>query len=82
MTNGRYKSIEHRAVTNKEKERLSIAMFYHPGLDEEVAPASDLIDEEHPSLYRNFKHQEYIRYYMANRLNGKKSLANFAKICG
>ncbi|GLJ33684.1 hypothetical protein SUGI_0676930 [Cryptomeria japonica] len=81
MTNGIYKSIEHRAVTNKEKTRLSIAMFYNPGLEDEVAPARNLIDEEHPSLYKNFKHQEYIRYYMAKQLNGKKSLANFAKIC-
>ncbi|GLJ33689.1 hypothetical protein SUGI_0677050 [Cryptomeria japonica] len=81
MTNGRYKSIEHRAVTNKEKARLSIAMFYHPGLDEEVAPASNLVDEEHPPLYKKFKHQEYIRYYMAKQLNGKKSLADFAKVC-
>ncbi|XP_057820982.1 protein SRG1 [Cryptomeria japonica] len=81
MTNGRYKSIEHRAMTNKEKARLSIAMFYHPGLDEEVAPASNLVDEEHPSLYKKFRHQEYIRYYMATRLNGKKSLADFARVC-
>ncbi|GLJ33682.1 hypothetical protein SUGI_0676910 [Cryptomeria japonica] len=81
MTNGRYKSIEHRAMTNKEKTRLSIATFYHPSLDEEVAPANNLVDEKNPSLYKKFKHQEYIHYYMSKQLNGKKSLADFAKIC-
>ncbi|GLJ25260.1 hypothetical protein SUGI_0483570 [Cryptomeria japonica] len=81
MTNGIYKSIEHRAVTNKERTRLSIAMFYYPGLDDEVAPASNLVDEEHPSLYRKFKHQEYMHYYMNTKLNGKNSLASFSKIC-
>ncbi|GLJ33686.1 hypothetical protein SUGI_0676980 [Cryptomeria japonica] len=81
MTNGIYKSIEHQAVTNKEKTRLSIAMFYQPGLHDEVAPARNLVYEEKPSLYRKFKHQEYIHYYMNKQLDGKKSLANFAKIC-
>ncbi|GLJ33683.1 hypothetical protein SUGI_0676920 [Cryptomeria japonica] len=81
MTNGIYKSIEHRAVTNKERTRLSIAMFYYAGIDDEVAPTRKVINEEHPSLYRKFKHQEYIQYYMNKQLNGKKSLANFAKIC-
>ncbi|KAH9304567.1 hypothetical protein KI387_008971, partial [Taxus chinensis] len=30
MSNGRYKSVEHRAVTNIERDRISIAMFYDP----------------------------------------------------
>ncbi|KAH9293921.1 hypothetical protein KI387_040871 [Taxus chinensis] len=30
ISNGRYKSIEHRAVTNSERDRISIAMFYGP----------------------------------------------------
>ncbi|XP_059076506.1 codeine O-demethylase-like [Cryptomeria japonica] len=81
MTNGIYKSIEHRAVTNKESTRLSIAMFYFPGLDDEVAPASNLVNEEHPSLYGKFKQKEYMHYYTNTKLNGKKSLANFSKIC-
>ncbi|GLJ25276.1 hypothetical protein SUGI_0483870 [Cryptomeria japonica] len=81
MTNGIYKSIEHRAVTNKERTRLSIAMFYFPGLDDEVAPASNLVDEEHPSLYEKFKQKEYMYYYTNTKLNGKKPLANFSKMC-
>lgn len=80
MTNGRYKSVEHRAVTNAERARLSIALFYNAGMDAEVAPASKLVDEQHPCLYRKFKHEEYIRYYLKRQLKGKHPLADFAKL--
>ncbi|XP_039040719.1 S-norcoclaurine synthase 1-like [Hibiscus syriacus] len=33
MSNGEYKSIEHRVVVNEEKERLSIASFHYPKRD-------------------------------------------------
>eukprot|EP00253_Pinus_taeda_P008603 PITA_08603 len=80
MTNGRYKSVEHRAVTNAERGRLSIALFYSAGKDAEVAPASKLMDEQHPCLYRKFNHEEYIRYYLSRLLKGKRTLADFAKV--
>ncbi|KAJ0918485.1 putative (S)-norcoclaurine synthase [Helianthus annuus] len=34
MSNGEYSSIEHRAVVDFEKERLSIAAFHSPGLND------------------------------------------------
>eukprot|EP00253_Pinus_taeda_P000710 PITA_00710 len=80
MTNGRYKSVEHRAVTNEERARLSIALFYNASMDAEVAPSSKLVDEHHPCLYRKFIHEEYIRYYISRQLKGKHNLADFAKI--
>lgn len=80
MTNGRYKSVEHRAITNAERARLSIALFYSAGMDAEVAPASKLVDEHHPCVYRKFKHEEYIRYYLSRQLKGKHPLADFAKL--
>ncbi|KAH9304702.1 hypothetical protein KI387_009106, partial [Taxus chinensis] len=65
MTNGRYKSIEHRAVTNREKARLSFPVFYAPGFNEEISPAPELIDENHPCLFRKFIHQDYMKNYFS-----------------
>ncbi|XP_070664628.1 protein SRG1-like [Malus domestica] len=45
ITKGTYRSIEHRATVNSEKERLSIATFYNPRVDGEIGPASSLITE-------------------------------------
>ncbi|XP_020425755.1 protein DMR6-LIKE OXYGENASE 2-like [Prunus persica] len=59
LSNGRYKSVHHRAVTNKVEPRLSIAMFYGPSKDTVIGPTEDLIDEEHPPLYRSYKYAEF-----------------------
>ncbi|KAL6517147.1 hypothetical protein OROHE_017853 [Orobanche hederae] len=79
LTNGRYKSVEHRAVTNKEKDRLSIVTFYAPSYENEVGPIPEMVDENCPSNYRRYNHGEYSKHYVTNKLQGKKSL-EFAKI--
>jgi len=76
MSNGRYKSIEHRAVANKEKDRISIAAFCNPEKETEIGPAVELINESNPCNYRNFKRGDYLASYL---LQGKKAI-NFAKI--
>lgn len=80
MTNGRYMSIEHRAVTNKDKSRLSNAVFYSPGIDAEIGPAPELIDESHPCLFRKFIHEDRIKYYMSRKLDGKTSFYEYAGV--
>lgn len=79
LTNGKYKSIEHRAVTNKSKERMSIVTFHAPSYNVEIGPLPQFIDEAHPCLYRSYIHAEYNSHYLSNKLEGKKSL-DFAKI--
>ncbi|KAK9276432.1 hypothetical protein L1049_005965 [Liquidambar formosana] len=63
MSNGRYKSVHHRAVTNKQRPRVSLAMFYSPNKDTIVGPIEDLVDEEHPPLYRNYHYAEFIEEF-------------------
>ncbi|KAL5782322.1 hypothetical protein ACOSP7_007351 [Xanthoceras sorbifolium] len=79
LTNGRYKSVEHRAVTHKEKDRLSIVTFYAPSYEVEIGPMLELVDENNPCKYRRYSHGEYSKHYVTNKLQGKKTL-DFAKI--
>ncbi|CAN1806946.1 Protein SRG1 [Linum perenne] len=79
MTNGKYKSVEHRAVTHKEKDRLSIVTFYAPSYEVEVGPLAELVDENKPCNYRRYNHGEYNRHYVTSKLQGKKTL-DFAKV--
>jgi isopenicillin N synthase-like dioxygenase len=79
LTNGRYKSVEHRAVTHKYKDRLSIVTFYAPSYEVEIGPMSELMDEKNPSNYRRYNHGEYSKHYVTSKLQGKKTL-EFAKI--
>ncbi|KAF8370085.1 hypothetical protein HHK36_031881 [Tetracentron sinense] len=79
LTNGRYKSVEHRAVTHKEKDRLSIVTFYAPSYEIELGPLPELVDENNPCMYKRYNHGEYSHHYVTNKLQGKKTL-DFAKI--
>ncbi|PSR91394.1 Protein DMR6-LIKE OXYGENASE 2 like [Actinidia chinensis var. chinensis] len=59
LSNDRYKSVLHRAVVNSSTERISIPTFYCPSPDAVIGPAKELIDEDHPAVYKNFSYQEY-----------------------
>jgi len=62
MSNGIFKSIMHRVVTNTEKLRMSVAMFNEPEAENEIGPVEGLIDESRPRLYRNVKNYGDINY--------------------
>ncbi|MQL71540.1 hypothetical protein Taro_003858 [Colocasia esculenta] len=79
LTNGKYKSVEHRAVTHHDRDRLSLVTFYAPGYDVELGPLPELVDDRRPCLYRRYNHGEYNRHYVTRRLQGKKTL-DFARI--
>lgn len=78
LTNGRYKSVVHRAVTDKEKERLSIVTFYAPSYEVELGPMVELVNEHNPCKYRRYNHGDYSTHYVTNKLQGKKTLHDFA----
>ncbi|PKU81505.1 Protein SRG1 [Dendrobium catenatum] len=72
MTNGKYKSIEHRAIINIE-ERLSIATFHLPSIDVLLRPFPGLVNSN-GELYKTISAKEYTREYFAGKLNGKNAL--------
>ncbi|XVF79118.1 hypothetical protein PTKIN_Ptkin14bG0193900 [Pterospermum kingtungense] len=74
VTNGAYRSIEHRATVNSERERLSIATFYNPRYEGEVGPAPSLISPQKPALFRTLKVEEYFKGLFSRELQGKSYL--------
>ncbi|QCD90684.1 Isopenicillin N synthase-like [Vigna unguiculata] len=63
MSNGRFKSVHHRAVTNKLGPRVSMAMFYGPNSDTVIGPIEELTDEEHPPRYRSYRFSEFLEEF-------------------
>ncbi|KAJ4726140.1 gibberellin 2-beta-dioxygenase 8-like [Melia azedarach] len=53
LSNGVYKSIEHRVVTHPEVERFSAAYFYCPSYEAVIESCSE------PAVYRKFSFGEY-----------------------
>ncbi|KAJ9178562.1 hypothetical protein P3X46_010438 [Hevea brasiliensis] len=78
MSNGKYKSIEHRAAVNPENERLSIAAFNGPNLKSIIAPLEDLVKEGTPN-YKSLTHEEFVKRVVSSKLDGK-SLVGHMKL--
>lgn len=73
MSNGEYKSIEHRAVVNPEKERLSIAAFHSPNIRAMIGPLPDLV-KENAANFKTISNEEYIKLVVTSKLDGKSLL--------
>eukprot|EP01018_Ginkgo_biloba_P034490 Gb_32876 [translate_table: standard] len=75
VSNGRFRSVEHRAITNSITPRISIATFCIPSMDTWIAPAVSLVDDEqHPALYRGFMFQEFSKVFLSQALKGYDAL--------
>ncbi|KAL6347259.1 hypothetical protein AAG906_013695 [Vitis piasezkii] len=71
LSNGKYKSILHRAVVNNKTTRISLAVFTGPSLDTVVEPAKEL---SHPPTYVGITYKEYLELQQGNKLDGKTCL--------
>ncbi|XP_047952314.1 protein SRG1-like [Salvia hispanica] len=70
LSNGLYKSIEHRATVNSEKERISLGMFFNPNFDANVGPSPALLGNQMP-IFRTISMKEYVNGFFSRRLQGK-----------
>ena len=75
MSNGEYKSIEHRAVVNPEKERLSIAAFHSPNYRTMIGPLPDLL-KENSANYKTISFEDFVRIVVTRKLDGKSLLGH------
>ncbi|KAM3284784.1 protein SRG1 [Capsicum chacoense] len=74
VTNGAYRSIEHRAVVNSKKERLSVATFYSTKFDRQIGPAPSIISAKNPAKFRSIEAADYVGGYFARKLDKKSYL--------
>ncbi|KAK9688652.1 hypothetical protein RND81_09G001100 [Saponaria officinalis] len=63
MTNGKFKSVMHRVVTNSTQDRTSVGAFCGPEANCEIEPLSELVSAEEPALYKKFKASEYLNIF-------------------
>ncbi|XP_062186658.1 2-oxoglutarate-dependent dioxygenase 11-like [Phragmites australis] len=74
MSNGKYKSIEHRVTINPNQERLTISAFHIPSLDGIISPVTGSTEEM--ILYKTVAVEEYAKLYMSNKLDGKRAFGS------
>ncbi|KAJ4829183.1 Aconitate hydratase mitochondrial, partial [Turnera subulata] len=75
ITNGKYKSVEHRVIAQTDGTRMSIASFFNPGSDAVIYPAPALLEkeaEEKKNLYPKFVFEDYMKLYAGLKFQAKE----------
>ncbi|KAH1188734.1 Protein SRG1 [Glycine max] len=80
VTNGIYKSSEHRAVVNSQKERLSIATFSGPEWSANIGPTPSVVTPERPALFKTIGVADFYQGYLSPQHRGKSYINNVLRI--
>ncbi|KAL8031428.1 hypothetical protein ABFX02_13G023700 [Erythranthe guttata] len=74
LSNGKYKSVEHRATVDAQRTRISIAVGHGPALSSTIGPASQLVDQNDEAHYRPITYKDYIELQQSSTIRGKSAL--------
>ncbi|GFQ01183.1 leucoanthocyanidin dioxygenase [Phtheirospermum japonicum] len=68
ITNGQYKSAQHRAITNAKNARLSVSTFHDPAKTKIVSPAFE------PPKYRPVMYGDHVSSWYTKGPDGKRNI--------
>ncbi|KAL2492062.1 2-oxoglutarate (2OG) and Fe(II)-dependent oxygenase superfamily protein [Abeliophyllum distichum] len=77
LSNGKYKSVWHRAVVNADKARMSVASFLCPCDSAVISAPEILASDGSPIIYRNFTYAEYYKKFWSRNLDQDHCLELF-----
>lgn len=80
LSNGRLHAPFHRVVMNANKTRISTGLFSLPKLGTIVKPPKEMVDEEHPLLFKPFDYGEFMDYFCMSGV--KKDTYGLKTYCG
>ncbi|CAM6059441.1 unnamed protein product [Sphagnum tenellum] len=72
ISNGRYKSVEHRVTVNSNTVRISFATFIYPSKTTKVGPPLELVNLEEGEPYKDFIYGDYLAEFVAFGIKGKR----------
>lgn len=79
LSNGRYKSAEHRVLASSTKARVSVPIFVSPRPHTMIGPLQGLAEKDGKAVYRQLPFGEYMNNYFGASHQGKNTL-DWAKI--
>ena len=80
ISNDRFKSGEHRVLSNGIGPRISVATFFFIGMlptSKLYGPIKELLSEDNPPNYRETKVRDYCTYFQEEGLDGTSDLPCF-----
>ncbi|MBA0752612.1 hypothetical protein Gogos_001435 [Gossypium gossypioides] len=82
-SNGRLKAVNHRVMMSGDKDRFSIATFAIPVEGTIIKAPKELIDEQHPQLYKDFDFMDFFLFAFSNpakHIDSGEQLQAFASL--
>ncbi|GJR53446.1 feruloyl CoA ortho-hydroxylase 1-like protein [Tanacetum coccineum] len=79
ISNGKYKSVEHRVSANGSSNRISVPIFVNPRPSDVIGPLQELIDSGEKPLYKNVVYSDYVKHFFRKAHDGKATI-DFAKV--
>ncbi|KAJ8560859.1 hypothetical protein K7X08_027049 [Anisodus acutangulus] len=79
MSNGRYKSIEHRVMTNGNNNRISVPIFVNPKPSDVIGPLAEVLESGEEPIYKQVLYSDYVKHFFRKAHDGKDTV-DFAKI--
>ncbi|KAM7493151.1 hypothetical protein LguiB_027760 [Lonicera macranthoides] len=77
-SNGKYKSIEHRAVTSETNTRISFGAFVMPNIDVEIEPLQEMLSmQQKPAKYKKMKYGDYLTHALRQKMDGKTNIEEY-----
>ncbi|KAL2557144.1 Feruloyl CoA ortho-hydroxylase 1 [Forsythia ovata] len=79
LSNGRYKSIEHRVIANGNNNRVSVPIFVNPKPSDVIGPLPEVLQNGEKPIYKQLLYSEYVRHFFKKPHDGKETV-DFAKV--
>ncbi|OEL14953.1 S-norcoclaurine synthase 1 [Dichanthelium oligosanthes] len=82
LSNGRYRSIEHRAIVHPDKDRISAAVFHQPCPDATVGPLPELVKKDsRGARFKSMGYMDFMKSFFKAKLDGRRSNMDALRIC-
>ncbi|XP_052880556.1 feruloyl CoA ortho-hydroxylase F6H1-1-like [Gossypium arboreum] len=79
MSNGRYRSVEHRVVANGSNNRISVPIFVNPRPTDMIGPLPELVANGEKPIYKQVLYSDYVKHFFRKAHDGKKTV-EFAEL--
>ncbi|KAI4356267.1 hypothetical protein L6164_000300 [Bauhinia variegata] len=79
MSNGRYRSVEHRVAANGSKIRVSVPIFVNPKPSDFIGPLSEVLANGEKAIYKKVLYSDYVKHFF-RKAHDRKMTVDYPKI--
>ncbi|KAI3688261.1 hypothetical protein L1987_81972 [Smallanthus sonchifolius] len=79
MSNGKYKSFEHRVIANGNENRVSVLIFVYPRPSDIIGPLKEVVESGEKPIYKHVLYSDYVKHFFKKAHDGKATV-DFAKV--